>query len=104
MGQTFEGRDIWAIKISNNPNLDENEPEVLFTGMHHSREPMSFMNLYYYIYWLLENYEINDEARNIIDNRELWFVPIVNPDGYEYNRSIAPNGGGMQRKKYARNM
>ena len=98
LGQTFEGRDIWAIKISNNPNLDENEPEVLFTGMHHSREPMSFMNLYYYIYWLLENYEINDEARNIIDNRELWFVPIVNPDGYEYNRSIAPNGGGMQRK------
>ena len=69
LGQTFEGRDIWAIKISNNPNLDENEPEVLFTGMHHSREPMSFMNLYYYIYWLLENYEINDEARNIIDNR-----------------------------------
>lgn len=98
LGQSFQGRDIWAIKLSNNPNDDENEPEVLFTGMHHAREPMSFMNLYYYIYWLLENYQIDADATNIIDNRELWFVPIVNPDGYEYNRSIAPNGGGMQRK------
>ena len=98
LGQSFEGRDIWAIKLSNNPNQDEDEPEVLFTGMHHAREPMSFMNLYYYIYWLLENYGIDADATNIIDNREVWFVPIVNPDGYEYNRSIAPNGGGMQRK------
>ena len=98
LGQSFQGRDIWAIKLSNNPNDDENEPEVLFTGMHHAREPMSFMNLYYYIYWLLESYQIDADATNIIDNRELWFVPIVNPDGYEYNRSIAPNGGGMQRK------
>ncbi len=98
IGQSFQGRDIWAIKISNNPNVDEDEPEVLYTGMHHAREPMSFMNLYYYIYWLLENYQIDEDAANIIDNREQWFVPIVNPDGYEYNRSIAPNGGGMQRK------
>ena len=98
IGQSFEGRDIWAIKLGNDPNNDEDEPEVLFTGMHHAREPMSFMNLYYYIYWLLENYQIDEDATNIINNRELWFIPIVNPDGYEYNRSIAPNGGGMQRK------
>ena len=98
LGTTFQGRDIWAIKISDNVNVEEDEPEILYTGMHHAREPMSFMNLYYYIYWLLENYQTNDDATNIIDNRELWFIPIVNPDGYEYNRSIAPNGGGMQRK------
>ena len=98
LGTTFQGRDIWAIKISDNVNIEEDEPEILYTGMHHAREPMSFMNLYYYIYWLLENYQIDDDATNIIDNRELWFIPIVNPDGYEYNRSIAPNGGGMQRK------
>ena len=98
LGMSFQGRDIWAIKVSDNVNIDEDEAEVLYTGLHHAREPMSFMNLYYYIYWLLENYEIDDRATNIINNRELWFITIVNPDGYEYNRSIAPNGGGMQRK------
>ena len=98
LGQSFQGRDIFAIKVSANVDVDENEPEVLYTGMHHAREPMSFMNLYYFIYWVLENYNIDDDATQILNTREMWFIPIVNPDGYEYNRSIAPNGGGMQRK------
>ena len=98
LGQSFEGRDIYAIKVSANVNLDENKPEILYTGMHHAREPMSFMNLYYFIYWILENYNIDADATQILNTREMWFIPIVNPDGYEYNRSIAPNGGGMQRK------
>ena len=98
LGQSFQGRDIFAIKVSANVDLDENEPQVLYTGMHHAREPMSFMNLYYFIYWVLENYNIDDDATQILNTREMWFIPIVNPDGYEYNRSIAPNGGGMQRK------
>ena len=98
IGQTFEGRDIWAIKFSDNPNNDEDEAEVLYTGLHHAREPMSYMNLFYYMHWLCDNYEIDEEATNIINNRELWFVPAINPDGLVYNESIAPNGGGMQRK------
>ena len=76
-----------------NPNLDEDEPEMLYTGLHHAREPMSFMNLYYFIYWILENYNIDERATQILNTREMWFIPIINPDGYEYNRSIAPNGG-----------
>ena len=44
IGQTLEGRDIWAIKMSDNPNIDEDEAEVLYTGLHHAREPMSYMN------------------------------------------------------------
>ena len=98
LGQSFQGRDIYAIKVSANVDIDEDEPEVLYTGLHHAREPMGFMNLYYFIYWILENYGVDDRATQILDTREMWFIPIVNPDGYEYNRSIAPNGGGMQRK------
>lgn len=98
LGQTLEGRDIWMVKISDNPNVDENEPEMLYTGLHHAREPMSFMNLFYFMHWLLENYNIDAEATALIDSRELYFVPAVNPDGLVYNQQIAPNGGGMQRK------
>ena len=98
IGQSLEGRDIWALKMSDNPNIDEEEAEVLYTGLHHAREPMSYMNLFYYMNWLVENYETDQMAKDILDNRELWFVPAINPDGLIYNQQIAPNGGGMQRK------
>ena len=98
LGQTLEGRDIWMVKVSDNPNVDEDEPEMLYTGLHHAREPMSYMNLFYFMNWLTENYGIDSEATALIDNRELYFLPAINPDGLVYNQQIAPNGGGMQRK------
>ena len=98
IGITLDGNNIWAVKISDNPNINENEPEVLYTGLHHSREPMSYMNLFYFMYWLVENYEDDLEATTLINEREMWFVPAVNPDGLIYNQQIEPNGGGLQRK------
>ena len=98
IGTTIEGRTIWAFKVSDNPGIDEDEPEVLYTGLTHAREPLSMMNLYYFVRWLCENYSYDVTARFLVDNREMWFVPIINPDGYVYNETIAPNGGGMHRK------
>ena len=98
IGNTFEGRNVWALKLSDNASQDENEPEVLYTGLHHAREPMGYMNLFFFMDWLLENYNTDDLATHLINNRQLWFIPAVNPDGLVYNESIAPNGGGMQRK------
>ena len=100
IGQSLEGRDIYAVKLSDNPDIDEDEPEVLYTGLHHAREPMSYMNLFYYMYWLVENYNTDPLASGILNNRELWFIPCVNPDGLIYNQEYAPNGGGMQRKNH----
>ncbi len=98
IGETLEGRNIWMIKISDNPNIDENEPEMLYTGLHHSREPMSYMNLFYFMDWLTDNYGTDPEATALVNSRELYFIPAINPDGLVYNQQIAPNGGGMQRK------
>jgi carboxypeptidase T len=98
IGQSLEGRDIWMVRISDNPNSDENEPEVLYTGLHHAREPMSYMNLFYFMNYLCENYDSDEEIRNLVNNRELYFIPVVNPDGLVYNELIEPNGGGLQRK------
>jgi len=103
IGTTLENRDIWAIKISDNPNIQENEPEVLFTALHHAREPESMMVLLYYMWYLLENYGSNDEATYLVNNRQIWFVPVVNPDGYVYNQTTNPNGGGMWRKNRRNN-
>ena len=100
IGQSVEGNDIWAFKVSDNPGIDENEPEVLFTGLTHAREPLSMMNLFYFVQNICEAYSegVDQEASYLVEEREIWFVPVINPDGYIYNETIAPNGGGMHRK------
>ncbi len=98
IGTTIEGRQIWAVKISDNPNVNENEPAVGFDALIHAREPQSMMTLIYFMYYLLENYGSNPEVTYLVNNREIYCVPVFNPDGYEYNRLTNPNGGGMWRK------
>ena len=96
--QTFEGRSIYWVKISDNPNVDENEPEMIYDAIHHAREPASMQQLIYYMWYLLENYASNTEVQGIVNNTELYFIPVLNPDGYQYNCTQDPNGGGMWRK------
>lgn len=98
IGQTWEGNDIWAMKVSDNPNIEEDEPEVLFDGLHHAREIMTVEVCLHFPRYLCENYESDSFVKFLVDNRQVWFVPIVNPDGLLYNEEIAPNGGGMWRK------
>lgn len=101
--QTVGGRSIYWVKISDNPNVDENEPEVMYTALHHAREPLSLSQLMFYMYFLLENYNINPNVKYAVDNTEMYFVPMVNPDGYVYNQTTDPNGGGMWRKNRRNN-
>lgn len=89
---------VWGIKISKNCAVDEDEPEILYTALVHAREPMGMMNMFYYIHYLLQYRNSNTNLRNILDSRELFFIPCANPQGYLYNESIDPGGGGMQRK------
>ena len=98
IGTTLEGRNIWSFRVTNLLDYSGNEPEVLYTGIHHAREPMSMMNLIYFIMHLTENYGIDEQVTHLVDNRDMWFVPVVNPDGYVYNQTTEPNGGGMHRK------
>ena len=98
IGQSIEERDIWAFKVSDNPNDNEDEPEVLYTALTHAREPVSMMNLFYFVQMLAEEYGNDSELTYLVNNREMWFLPVINPDGYVYNESIQPDGGGMHRK------
>jgi hypothetical protein len=95
---TQEGRPIYWVKISDNPNLSENEPQVLYDAIHHAREPVSMQQLIFFMWYLLENYDADDEIKAIVDHTELYFIPVLNPDGYVYNETTQPAGGGMWRK------
>jgi len=101
---TVEGRPIFWVKISDNPSIDETEPEILYTAVHHAREPGSLQQTIFYMWYLLENYNSSDEVQALINNTEMYFVPCVNPDGYIYNETTDPSGGGMWRKNRRDNL
>jgi len=104
IGRSHENRGIWVVKISDNPNQNEyDEPEVLYTALHHAREPEGMMTVLYFMWWLLQNYGTDTTATYLINNRQLWFIPVVNPDGYVYNQTTNPLGGGMWRKNRRNN-
>ena len=96
--KTIENRPIHWLRISDNPTVDEAEPEILYTALHHAREPQSLSQILYFMWYLLENYATDPEIKFIVDNTELYFVPCVNPDGYVQNQTTNPNGGGFWRK------
>ena len=95
---THEGRSQWYVKISDNADLDEAETEVLYTALHHAREPNSMSQMLFYMWYLLENYPANPEVKYVVDQEELYFIPCINPDGYVYNETTNPQGGGYWRK------
>ncbi|MFM7176490.1 MAG: M14 family zinc carboxypeptidase [Bacteroidota bacterium] len=103
-GSTIEGRPVYMVKISDNPNVDESEPEMLYTAVHHAREPGGMSQLIFYMWYLLENQATNPEVGAIIANTELYFIPCLNPDGYLYNEFTDPQGGGLWRKNRRDNL
>jgi carboxypeptidase T len=97
--QTIEGRPIYWIRVSNNPSVSQPaKPQILYTALHHAREPGSLTATIFYLWYLLEHYNTDPQIQAIINNAELYFIPCVNPDGYLFNIANNPTGGGMWRK------
>jgi murein tripeptide amidase MpaA len=88
IGETLENRKIYALKISDNASTDEHEPAVLFAGCHHAREWISVEVPFLFGQYLLENYDLSQEVRDLVDSSEIWIVPIANPDGLEYSINV----------------
>ncbi len=103
LGQTIEGRTMWAVKISDNPNIDEDETEVLFTSAIHAREVITPLILLNVMDSLTEKYPSDPYIQHLVNNREMWFILVVNPDGYYYNEVTNPGGSGMWRKNRRNN-
>ena len=127
IGITYEGRDIWMVKLSDNVGENEDESGVLLMGAHHGNEKPSYEILIYFIQHMVENYSkentdddgdglVNedpidgfdndgddlidedpseDRVRKVINNTQIFLIPMVNPDGVEANtrKNCAPNYG-----------
>jgi hypothetical protein len=99
IGTSVEGRPIKAIKITDNPGVEEAEPEVRLIGSHHGDEKIAYMVILYFLQRLVNEYDnppSNDFTR-LVDNTELWAVPIMNVDGVHYNMRYNANGVDVNR-------
>ena len=85
IGKSYQGRDIVAIKISDNVATDENEPEVLFTAHQHAREHLTVEMALYLLQEFGSKYGTDTRITNMVNGREIWIVPDLNPDGGEYD-------------------
>jgi len=81
IGTSIQGRTIWALEITDNPDLDEMEPEVRLIGCHHGNEDISVEVPLDICHYLLENYGVIPAVTDLVNNREIWLIPMMNPDG-----------------------
>jgi len=90
IGKSYQGRDLWVAKVSDNVAADEPEPEVMFDGLHHAREHLSLEQTLAILHWLTDGYGVDQRITDIVDTREVWIVFAVNPDGAEYDLTGSP--------------
>ncbi len=94
IGRSAQGRASWAAEVSDNPGENENEPEVMFDGLHHAREHLTAEMALYVLRMLTAQYgrdtELGQRVTSVVDNRRIWIVPMVNPDGLQWDLTGDP--------------
>ncbi|MFI6339743.1 M14 family metallopeptidase [Streptomyces sp. NPDC050535] len=85
IGTSYQGRNIVALKISDNVGTDEAEPEVLFTHHQHAREHLTVEMALYLLKELTSDYGTDSRVTSMVNSREIWIIPDLNPDGGEYD-------------------
>ncbi len=99
-GTRWDPQTMYYVRITGNESstAEGTRPQILFTSMIHSREVGSLMSNIFFMWYLIENYDTNPAVKNLVDNNELYFIPVVNPDGLRWNQHVSPGGGAFQRK------
>jgi len=99
IGKSAQGRDIWAAKVSDNVAVDEPEPEVLVDALHHAREHLTVEQALYLLSTLATGYSWDPTVKRLVDEREVWIVFALNPDGWAYDLSGHPYVGWRKNRQ-----
>ncbi len=99
LGNSYESRDIPGIKISDNVATEESEPEIFICADHHAREAATVNVAMYIINYLTNNYGSDATVTNLVNNREIYIFPVINPDGKVYDDSGGSSGSGRNWRK-----
>jgi hypothetical protein len=96
IGSSYEGRQLYVVKISDNVLIDEGEPEVLIDALHHGNEHVTVAQALDTITALVDGYTTDPSITNLVDSTVTWVVVAMNPDGLDYDLSVA---GGLNWRK-----
>lgn len=96
IGTSVQGRPLWVLKITDNVDIEEAEPEMKFVSTMHGDEVTGVEMEMYMIEDILKGYQANnDTMRFIVDNTELYVMPLMNPDGMAYGPGGRYNANGV---------
>ena len=102
IAKTNEGRDIWALQITADHAHASDKPAAIFMGGHHAREHLSVeMPLLWAQYLVTQFRGGNPRVIGLLNSRDVHIIPVVNPDGMEYD--IKDGSYKMWRKNRSRN-
>ncbi|MBI5838158.1 MAG: immune inhibitor A [Candidatus Eisenbacteria bacterium] len=98
VGWSYRHRPIWGVRVTG-PGAGP-KPRVWYNALIHAREPGGMESLLHFLGRLHEGYGVDPDLTYLVDRRELYFVPLLNPDGYAVNESIYASTGsvGLWRK------
>jgi len=99
IGNSYQGRQMVALKISDNVGTDEDEPEVLFTAHQHAREHLTIEMALYLINELTTKYGTDSHVTDLVNSREIWIIPDLNPDGGEFDISTGSYAGWRKNRQ-----
>lgn len=97
LGQSVQGRELWAVKITDNPDDEEDEPEFKYVSTMHGDEPVGTELVLYLIDRLLTGYGVDTRITQLVDETEIWLVPLMNPDGLTANSRVNAQGLDLNR-------
>ena len=97
VGQSVQGRELWVMEISDNPGVNEVEPELKYIANMHGDETPGREFCLYLIEWLCENYGSDPRATDLVNNTDIFIMPSMNPDGFENGTRYNANGEDLNR-------
>lgn len=97
LGKTVQGREMWVMKITDNPDQAEDEPAFKYFSTIHGDEIVGMENCLKLIHWLTDNYGTLSRATNLVNEVEIWIGPNLNPDGTTLHQRYNANGVDLNR-------
>ena len=97
IGFSVQGRALWAMRVTDNPGIEENEAEIRLPGNMHGDEHIGTEVPLYFLRHLLTNYATDPQVQFLVNNREIWVLPTINPDGKVANTRTNANGIDLNR-------
>jgi hypothetical protein len=97
---SFQNKPLYCLKLSDNPGTEEGEPQAFINGATHAREPLGTHTCVAFAAQLCQGYGSDSMTTWLVDNREIYIVPVMNPDGYCYN---SDSGGSSSNWRKNRN-